>query len=355
MTWTAKAPLWILATTAIMGGLYWFADALTQFALALILWLTIDGFARYVGEKLPFLPKAVTVPFALILVVGIGACCAWVVADNVGALTTHAGDYEARLNELLAQVHARLAATGPAPTVGELLSQANPTDLVSAIGDALQGLASDALFIFIYLGFLFAAASTFPGKLDAIFKDPGARAQAAKVFTSIRTSMERYLWVQTIASLIITGLTYITLEMIGLDNALLWAFIIFFLNYIPTIGSLVAVALPTVFALVQFDQLGSVAAVAAGVGVWQFVIGNFIQPRMTGESLNLSTLVVLLALAIWGTIWGIAGAFLAAPLTVMLMIVLAQFPSVRWIAVLLSADGKPEVFNTPDKEDPKVA
>ena len=76
---------------------------------------------------------------------------------------------------------------------------------------------------------------------------------------------------------------------------------------------------------------------------------------MTGESLNLSTLVVLLALAIWGTIWGIAGAFLAAPLTVMLMIVLAQFPSVRWIAVLLSADGKPEVFNTPDKEDPKVA
>jgi predicted PurR-regulated permease PerM len=62
---------------------------------------------------------------------------------------------------------------------------------------------------------------------------------------------------------------------------------------------------------------------------------------MTGDSLNLSAVVVLLALAIWGAIWGIAGAFLAAPLTVMLMIVLAQFPSTRWIAILLSADGKP--------------
>ena len=71
------------------------------------------------------------------------------------------------------------------------------------------------------------------------------------------------------------------------------------------------------------------------------MIGNFVQPRMTGESLNLSAVVVLLALSIWGLIWGIVGAFLAAPLTVMIMIVLAQFPSTRWIAILLSADGKP--------------
>ena len=153
--------------------------------------------------------------------------------------------------------------------------------------------------------------------------------------------MERYLWVQTVMSLIITALTYVTLKIIGLDNALFWSFLIFFLNYIPTIGSIAAVALTTAVALVQFPTLGPVAAVFAGVGVWQFVIGNFIQPRMTGDSLNLSAVVVLLALAIWGLVWGIVGAFLAAPMTVMIMIVLAQFPSTRWIAILLSADGKP--------------
>jgi predicted PurR-regulated permease PerM len=99
--------------------------------------------------------------------------------------------------------------------------------------------------------------------------------------------------------------------------------------------------LTTAVALVQFPTLGPVVAVFAGVGAWQFIIGNFLQPRMTGESLNLSAVVVLLALAIWGTVWGIVGAFLAAPMTVMLMIVLAQFPSTRWIAILLSADGNP--------------
>src|SRR5262249_47633220 len=150
---------------------------------------------------------------------------------------------------------------------------------------------------------------------------------------SINHSMGQYLWVQTVASAITTLLTYISLRIVGLDNALFWSFLIFFLNYIPTVGSIVAVVLPTAFALVQFQTLGPIAGVAAGVGVWQFVIGNFLMPRMTGESLNLSAVVVLLALAIWGAIWGIPGAFLASPITVMLMIVLAQFPSTHWIAI----------------------
>ena len=156
--------------------------------------------------------------------------------------------------------------------------------------------------------------------------------------------MERYLWVQTVVSLMITALTYATLVALGLENALFWAFLIFFLNYIPTIGSVVAVVLTTLVALVQFSSLAQVAGVFVGVGGWQFLIGNFVQPRMTSDSLNLSAVVMLLALSVWSAIWGLAGAFLAAPLTVMLMIVLAQFPGTRWIAILLSADGKP----TPD-------
>ncbi len=86
---------------------------------------------------------------------------------------------------------------------------------------------------------------------------------------------------------------------------------------------------PTLFALVQFNDWEHAAAVALGLHVWQFGIGTFLQPRVTGESMNLSTLVVVLSLAIWGTLWGVAGAFLAAPLTVLVMIVLAQFPDTR--------------------------
>jgi predicted PurR-regulated permease PerM len=89
------------------------------------------------------------------------------------------------------------------------------------------------------------------------------------------------------------------------------------------------------------DSLLCGAIVFAGVAVWQFLIGNFVAPRMQAKSLNLSALVVLLSLAVWGALWGAPGMFLSAPLTVLIMIVLAQIPGARWIAVLLSADGDP--------------
>jgi predicted PurR-regulated permease PerM len=347
MDWSVKAPLWILATAAMVMGLYWFADILTQFALAMILWLVIDGLARFLDEKAPAMPRALALPLALLLVLGAATGVVIVVANNVGAITAHAGSYEARLNALAAEAHALLRLAGEPPTVGEVLARANPTVLVERIAARAQALASDALFIFIYLGFLFAAAAAFPKKLDAIFPNIEGRERARRILTSIRVSMERYLWTQTIASVLITVLTLITLEVLGMPNALFWAFIIFFLNYIPTIGSIVAVALPGLFALVQMPSLAGALSVMAGIGVWQFVIGNLVQPRMTGDSLNLSALVVLLALAVWGSLWGITGAFLAAPLTVMAMIILAQFPATRWMAVILSANGEPEILNDP--------
>jgi predicted PurR-regulated permease PerM len=156
--------------------------------------------------------------------------------------------------------------------------------------------------------------------------------------------MAQYLWVSTVLSAITTVLTFFTLLAVGLENALFWSFLIFFLNYIPTIGSIVAVILPTAFALVQPGMHGfGVALVALGVGFWQFAIGNLVAPRMMGESLNLSSLVVLISLTFWNQIWGLTGAFLAAPLMVMIMLTLAQFPNTRWVAILLSEDGEPGV------------
>jgi len=242
---------------------------------------------------------------------------------------------------VLSQAHEALGVPGRSPTVRDLIANLDPTRLAGEIGESLQNLVSSTIFTLIFLAFLFPAASVMSDKLDLIFRGKGKREASRDVIARIRVSMERYLWVQTVMSLIITGLTFTTLTIIGLENALFWSFLIFFLNYIPTIGSIAAVVLTTAVALVQFPTLGPVAAVFAGVSVWQFVIGNFVQPRMTGDSLNLSAVVVLLALAIWGLVWGIVGAFLAAPLTVMIMIVLAQFRSTRWIAILLSADGKP--------------
>ena len=346
MELSGRGALWIIAAGVLAAALYFLRGPLTQFAMALILWLAIDGLVETIDKRVRFMPRWLALPVALILVLGLAAVIGWVVVVNVGAMMEQSPVYETRLNQVLAQAQAALGIGGTAPTVAALVARIDPASIASQLGAGLRNLASDVIFILIYLGFLFPAASTMSEKWDRIFPSPDQRARAREVGERIRVSMERYLWTQTVVSLIITALTYITLLIIGLENALFWSFVIFFLNYIPTIGSVLAVVLVTAVALAQFTTFGPVIAVFAGVGVWQFVIGNFVQPRMTGDSLNLSAVVVLLALAIWGSIWGIAGAFLAAPLTVMLMIVLAQFPSTRWIAILLSADGKP----TPENE-----
>jgi AI-2 transport protein TqsA len=336
-----RGALWIVAAGVIAAGLFFLREPLTQFALALLLWLTIDGLAETLDKRLHFLPRLAALPVALVLVLGLVALIGYVVVTNINSMSADFATYETRLNNVIAETYLRLGITGQIPTFYDLIARLNPESVAQQVGETIRNLASDIMFILLYLAFLFPAAGIMTKKLDFIFGVGPRREQARDVFRRIRVSMEQYLWVQTVISLIITGLSYATFVIVGLENALFWSFVIFFLNFIPTIGSVVAVAVVTAVALVQFTSLPHIAAVAVGSSAWQFLIGNFIQPRMTGDSLNLSAVVVLLALAIWGAMWGIAGAFLAAPLTVMLMIVLAQFPTTRWIAILLSADGKP--------------
>ena len=140
----------------------------------------------------------------------------------------------------------------------------------------------------------------------------------------------------------------------GLDNALFWALVIFILNYIPIIGGFAAFFLPSLFAIVQYDSAGTILLLCGLLFATQTIIGNTLQPKMMGDSMNLSALVVVLSITLWGALWGGVGAFLSAPLTVIIMIILAQFPTTRWIAVLLSSDGQPDVDEMDKKREAAV-
>jgi len=115
---------------------------------------------------------------------------------------------------------------------------------------------------------------------------------------------------------------------------------VFFFYYIPTVGSILAIAAPALLTLVQFDYLTPFLVVLLVFGTIQVVTANVIEPAIMGRSLNLSPLVVVISLVIWGTIWGVVGMFLSVPIMVVALIVLAQFETTRPLAVLLSADGK---------------
>ena len=126
----------------------------------------------------------------------------------------------------------------------------------------------------------------------------------------------------------------------GIEYALFWAVLIAFLNYIPYIGSLVGVIFPVLLSLAQFGELGLSILVALALTTAQVFVGFYLEPRMMGRAFNLSPLVVLLALAFWSTLWGIAGAVLAVPMTASLVLVFAEIRTTRPIAVLLSGSGR---------------
>ena len=342
MDTTTRASALFIAVAVLIAGVYVMRDILAPFAIAVFLWLVMDGFAKAIERRIPFTPRAVALLAAVGVVVAGAVAVVAVIGDAATEFAARSTTYQQRLDQVIVQLYGLVGRNDAAPTISQLFETVDLRAFLTDVAQTVQGLASNALFVFIYVAFLFAAQAQFPRKLDAVFTDSEQRERARTVISAVRQSIERYLWVQTLLSILTSVLSYATLKFLGLDNALFWAFLIFLLNYVPTIGSIIATALPTIFALVQYSTLWEPAAVLAGVGFWQFTIGNFMQPRMQGQNLNLATIVVLLGLAIWGAIWGLAGMFLSAPLTVMVMVVLAQFSSTRWIAVLLSADGRPD-------------
>lgn len=353
----SRACLVILAVIATGAALYWLSDILTPPAMAMFLAIVIDGFARVLKSRLPWMPDKAALPLALVVSIVLFGAAIFVVADNATSFVSQLITYAPRLNDLISEV-GHLVGVEVVPTVDELIQRLNPSRYLGDVARGFQNFASNALFILIYLGFIIAARRTFDRKIVAIAQNREGRKEAFAAFLRIRDGVEQYLWVQTVTGLVIAGGSWIAMAVIGLENAVFWAFLIFIASYIPIIGGAIGILAPPIFALVQFEAYWPAIILLGVLQAIQFVVGNVILPRMQGESLNIDPVAVLLALAFWGKIWGAAGMFLSTPLTVMAMVILAQFDSSRWLAVLLSANGEPQKLrekpgHTPDEKPPE--
>ena len=341
---TVKAALLFLCFVTGIAGLYYAGDLLAPFALAVFFWLIIDAFARWMHDLAEWVPYRGALTVAVLIIVAAIGGLIWVTADTATDIAANSELYTRRLAGVavwvteLTGVDVSRSAMRDAFDLGALVSGG-----LGGFAAAIQGFIADLFLIAIYTIFLFVAQGTFARKLDDLVPEPDGRKRTADMFLRIRHSIETYLSVQTLISLIQTVLSFIIMVWFGLDNALFWALVIFILNYIPIVGAIGAAFLPALFALVQFDSVGSVLALAALLLVVQGAIANTLQPKMMGDSMNLSALVVVIALVVWGALWGGTGAFLSAPLTVIIMVVLAQFPTTRWMAVILSQDGQPDL------------
>ena len=168
------------------------------------------------------------------------------------------------------------------------------------------------------------------------------RAQSSDIildtFHSIALQIQHYMFTKTMLSLLTGFCMALTAYLLGIDFALLWGILAFLLNYIPNVGSIIAVIPPTLIGLVQFDSpVRGLIALALFAAI-QTIIGNVIEPRTMGNSLNLSTLVIFLSMVFWGWMWGVTGMILSVPLTVCIKIICEHVDGLRPLAILLGAE-----------------
>jgi AI-2 transport protein TqsA len=225
----------------------------------------------------------------------------------------------------------------------ELLAQVNLQRLLTSLMASAGSILVSFVVVFLYATFLLIERRTFDSKLANLSDDPKQVARVRGVIEAINARIGSYLALKTLISLLLGAVSYGVMAFWGLDFAALWAVLTVFLNFVPYVGSVLGVVLPVLMAVVQFQEPGSILTLLLALTAVQFAIGNFLDPYVMGNSLNLSPFAILISLAVWAELWGVPGAFLAVPITAILTIVFSEFPATRPLAVLLSKGGGTQV------------
>ena len=316
---------------------------LIPLVIAIVIWYLINALTRNyqslaLGNWKP--PYSLCLAAAILTFIAVIWFMIELTSSNIAQVMKVAPNYQENLQKIIAKVLTFLRVE-EAPNLTQLVSHFDFSQILSKLVGALTSIASNAGIILLYLIFLLIEQKSFDQKIAALgAADPKREASIRQLIGRINVDIQTYLWIKTLVSLLTAGVSWILMKLIGVDLAGFWALVIFLLNYIPNIGSILGTLFPSLVALVQFGTLYPFLMVAGSLGVVQFVIGNILEPRLMGRSLNLSPLVIFLSLVLWGTIWGILGMILCVPIMVIMMIVLTHFPQTRPIAILLSGDGR---------------
>lgn len=337
-----RAALWAIVIAATIYLLVAGRGLLLPFVLALALWYMVDALADAIERPQiggAGLPRPVALLAAILIMAGLVGVVGRTIGRNISAVAAAAPSYEGRLQRLLDH-GAVMIGIERAPTLGELFDRISLADTLTGVAGAAASVVSIAGIVMIYAGFLLVEQVHFRRKLLLIFGTNGQDARLQAVLEQIDHDIRVYLRIKTTLATITAALAYAVMAIIGVDFAGFWAVMVFFFYYIPTVGSILAIVAPALITLVQFDHLTPFLIVLFVIGTIQIVMANVIEPAIMGRTLNLSPLVVIVSLVVWGTIWGVVGMFLSVPIMVVALIVLAHFETTRPLAILLSADGR---------------
>lgn len=339
LEWLVGGIALLLAIVALWLGRGWFVPMAIAWLAAVVLVAIFDRIARLrlLGRPLPGWAVYIV---GLLGVVALVFAVTQVIISQMRAFALALPDYTLRIADLKLRLD---EVVGPESTawLWDLMASLRPS---AALGAALNGVGAalgTLVLIVLYVAFMLVDGGSLARKIAGLGRDAAQRAQISTALAAIRAGIQQYMLVKTLISAGTAIVVYGLLRIIGVDFALTWAALTFFLNFIPSIGSIVATILPVAWAAVQFPTFGPPIATLVTVGAVQFVFGNILDPMLSGRRLNLGPLIIILSLSFWSMLWGITGALLAVPMTAVIAIVAFHVPPLRPLAVLLSGDDAP--------------
>lgn len=331
------------ALALTITGLIYFGNILKPLVIAFLIWFIIHqlklslGKIKIKGKSLPGALRSI-LAFAIIFVT------IYLIAEllilNIEGIVASMPEYMENFNDTFKRVSNVINNPNYTEYLQEWINKMNLSGMATSLISSLSGFVANSAVVLVYVIFFLMEDASYNVKMDKLF--PSKKHDYSKFVHNLRSvneSIRYYIWSMTAISLATGAVSYIVLLIMGVEYAFLWAFLVFILNFIPYIGPLISSFLPAVFAVITSGELMQFVYVFAAMEIIQIVIGNFVQPMIMGKGTNLSPITVIIALALWGMLWGIVGMILAVPIMAVIVIICSQIPSARYIAILLSDKG----------------
>lgn len=322
----------LAAFVVVIAGLRASQDILIPFLLSLFIAIIVTPLLNWLRSKrIPTWAAILIIVFAIIV---IGFLIAVMVGSSLTDFSSSLPDYQEGLRvktEAFFEFFEDRGLKIVDETFMELIDPGAAMRMTSKLLTGLGALLGDTFLILLVVVFMLLEAANFGRKLDVAI-DPDSPQKDR--FTTFIQNINRYMVIKTWTSLGTGTVVTIWLTIWGVDYALLWGLLTFMFNYIPNIGSIMAAIPPVLLALIQLGPWTAIA-VALGYLTVNMSIGSFLEPRLMGKGLGLSTLVVFLSLLFWGWVLGPVGMILSVPLTMSIKIALTSFDETQWLSTLL--------------------
>jgi AI-2 transport protein TqsA len=333
--------------------LIFFKDLLKPLALGILVWYMIKAFNGLI-EKIKFRGKPlhpwIRRGIALLTIIGIIQGSMQLLVANISEIISNYAAYQATLNSMITSVGHTLGIDNFSAHAQRWISELNIEGFLKDMLTSTSTLIGNIFLVMVYAIFILLEENSFVQKMSMVFNSPRQADRAQHIMVQIYHSTNKYMMVKAFVSALTAILGYVVMIIVGVDFAFLWALLIFGLNFIPYVGSVISTLLPAVFSILQFGELLPFIWIFGSIMIIQTVIGNYVEPKVMGKSLNLSPLVVLVALSFWGSVWGLLGMLLSVPFTSIMLITFAQFPSTRAVAILLTEKGDIESLQVKDDQ-----